>query len=183
MYLYDRKSFWVKQVDYLNQCDFLVGTTVKPFKRLSCNLFLAPEMFTQIIQWLLKDPQQIQVLGRRTCKFKLIVVFKKNFKLKAQQIKIFDHQYLFDKIDNQFNKVLSQFKLNRYSNIINKLIEIDKQKKVLLNEDQQQLFKYIHKNKIQLVTRDKMKESINQYNNVNKLSFERKQFMYCILII
>ncbi|CAD8189076.1 unnamed protein product [Paramecium pentaurelia] len=50
------QSFWVKQVDFQNQCDFLVGTTVKPFKRLSCNLFLAPEMFIQKIQWLLKDP-------------------------------------------------------------------------------------------------------------------------------
>ncbi|CAD8114123.1 unnamed protein product [Paramecium sonneborni] len=158
----------------------LVGLFVKPFNKLSCDLFLASKIFyfeqSNNQQKLYPQPfiglGQVEGLVNQS----QFAQLKKFFKLKAQQIKLFVHQYLFtcgkdrqliqQSIESIYNQIDIIF-------IFNKLIEIDKLKKILLNDDQQILFNYIHKPIIQLDQRENMSCNQNLYNQ-NKLSFEEE---------
>ncbi|CAD8089484.1 unnamed protein product [Paramecium primaurelia] len=192
LYLDDREAVYYRTynniLDILGQMGgllelmlFVAGTLVKPFNKLSCDLFLASEIFYfEKSSGQQKVHPQVQGLGQAEglISQSQLVQLKRYFKLKAQQIKLFVHQYLFTW--GQDRKLIQQSIESIYNQIdiiyiINKLIEIDKLKKILLNEDQQILFNYIHKPKIQLGSRDQMKASINQnYYDTKQLSFEEE---------
>ncbi|CAD8114121.1 unnamed protein product [Paramecium sonneborni] len=192
LYLDDREALYYRTynniLDILGQMGgllelmlFLAGTIVKPFNKLSCDLFLASEIFYfEKSNSQQKIHPQVQVLGQveGLVNQSQFAQLKKFFKLKAQQIKLFVHQYLFT--CGKDRQLIQQSIVSIYDQIdiiyiINKLIEIDKLKKILLNDDQQILFNYIHKPKIQLGIREKMKASINQnYYDTSKLSFEEE---------
>ncbi|CAK58972.1 unnamed protein product (macronuclear) [Paramecium tetraurelia] len=192
LYLDDREAEYYRTynniLDILGQMGgllelmlFLVGTIVKPFNKLSCDLFLASEIFYfEKSHGQQKIVPQVQGLGQSEglVNSSQLAQLKKYFKLKAQQIKLYIYQYLFtcgpdrQLIQQSIESIYNQIDIIY---IINKLIEIDKLKKILLNEDQQILFNFIHKPKIQLGAREKMKESINQNQyDLNKLSFEEE---------
>ncbi|CAD8188107.1 unnamed protein product [Paramecium pentaurelia] len=192
LYLDDREAVYYRTynniLDILGQMGgllelmlFLAGTLVKPLNKLSCDLFLASEIFYfEKSSDQQKVHPQVQALGQAEglISQSQLVQLKRYFKLKAQQIKLFVHQYLFTW--GQDRRLIQQSIESIYNQIdiiyiINKLIEIDKLKKILLNEDQQILFNYIHKPKIQLGIRDQMKASINQnYYDTKQLSFEEE---------
>ncbi|CAK92174.1 unnamed protein product (macronuclear) [Paramecium tetraurelia] len=192
LYLDDREALYYRTynniLDILGQMGgllelilFVAGVVVKPINKLSCDLFLASEIFhfekssnqTQV-------HPQVNALGQSEGLIdqNQLAQLKKYFKLKAQQIKLFIHQYIFT--CGQDRKLIQQSIESIYNQIdiifiINKLIEIDKLKKILLNDDQQILFNYIHKPKIQLGIREKMKASINQNcYDTKQLSFEEE---------
>ncbi|CAD8191088.1 unnamed protein product [Paramecium octaurelia] len=192
LYLDDREALYYRTynniLDILGQMGgllelilFVVGVVVKPINKLSCDLFLASEIFHfEQSSNQSKVHPQVNALGQSEGLIdqNQLVQLKKYFQLKAQQIKLFIHQYIFT--CGQDRKVIQQSIESIYNQIdiifiINKLIEIDKLKKILLNEDQQILFNYIHKPKVQLGKREKMKASINQNcYDTKQLSFEEE---------